>query len=188
MRAFVRRFAATCCFVALLVAPRLALAAAQPAPPSDAELTKYIAVQNALAGDVARRDQICALMAEDAERDSGRGDEVAAAARRVEANPIFGPLLRRQGLSGRRYVELSVQIAGVLIGAAIADEADAAERSKGRPATGRQTLLASSPDAPPILARQADLTKALEAVQALCEGSEDDGYDDGGDGEDEGES
>jgi hypothetical protein len=168
--------------IALTVLASLALdsparAAAEPPPPTDAELTKYVAVQDALAGDVARREAICALMNDDSDSGNGRDGDVAAAGRRLEANPIFGPLLRQKGLAGRRYAELTVQIAGVLIGAAIAEENDAAERAKGRPAKSRDTLLASSPAAPPILARQADLTRALEGVQAVCEGDSDDGYD-----------
>lgn len=170
-----RRLAVASFGLAFSIAGRPAVAA-EPPPPTDAELTKYVAVQDALAGDVARRDAICALMADDSDAGSGRDEDAAAAGRRLEANPIFGPLLRQKGLAGRRYVELTVQIAGVLIGAAIAEESDAAERAKGRPAKGRETLLASSPSAPPILARQADLTRALEAVQAVCEGDQDDGY------------
>lgn len=148
--------------------------AADPPPPSDAELTKYIAVQDALVADAARRNAICALLAEDAEGDSGPEDDLAEAARRVESNAILGPLLRHTGLTGRRYVELSLQVASVLIGAAIANEADAAERAAGRPQKSREALLASSPVAPPILARQQDLTRALSALAALCAESEDD--------------
>lgn len=185
MRPLACRFAVALAVFALALPVRLA--AAEPPPPSDAELTKYIAVQNALAGDVARRDQICELLAGDASGSGASTDDPAVAGRRLEANPIFGPLVRKHGLSGRRYVELSVQVAGVLIGAAMADESDAAARAKGRPAKGRETLLASSPDAPPILARQQDLTAALEAVQAICGESDDDGYDDESAAEDEGE-
>lgn len=181
MRPPVRRLASLA--AALALAALASPAAAEPPPPTDAELTRYIAVQKALVGDVAHRAAICSRLTEDEERDTGRGDELAAAARRVEADPIFGPQLRQQSFSGRRYVELSVQVGTVLLGAAIADDADAAERAKGRPATSRQTLLASSPAAPPILARQQDLTTALTELQAVCESSDDDGYDDEGDDE-----
>jgi len=148
--------------------------AAEPPPPTEAELMKYVAVQDALATDTARRQEICALFQEGWLDDGGGEDDLAAAGRRAEANPIFGPLLRRQGITGRRYAELSVEIFGVLLGAAIADEADADARRAGRPANNRETLRASSPSAPPILARQEDLTRALGAVRAMCEKDEED--------------
>ena len=176
MRSSVLRLACALPFVILVVSARPA--AAEPPPPSDAELSAYIAVQDALVADTARRAAICALISAEAPEESGAGDELAAAARRAEANPIFGPLLRRNGLSGRRYGELSVQVFGVLLGAVIADETDAAARAAGRPEKSRQELLASSSAAPPILARQQDLTRALSAVQAICGAGEDDSGDD----------
>ncbi len=176
MRSFVLRFAVALSPVVVALAARPG--AAQPPPPSDAELTAYIAVQDALVADSARRAEICELITAEAPDEGEVGDELAAAARRAESDPIFGPLLRRTGLSGRRYAELSVQVFGVLLGAAMADKADAADRAAGRPANSRQALLASSPEAPPILARQQDLTRSLSAVQAMCaEGEDDSGYD-----------
>jgi hypothetical protein len=174
-----RRRLAVAPFALLLSISARPAGAAAPPPPTDTELTKYVAVNDALAGDVARRDAICAMQEESWLGDGG-GDELAVAARRAEAHPILGPLLRQKGLAGRRFVELSVQVASVMIGAAIADAADATERAAGRPAKSREALLASTPAAAPILARQADLTRALEAVQAVCERDADDGYDDEG--------
>jgi hypothetical protein len=171
MRPLARRLALAALF---LLAPS-GLAAVEPAPPNDAELSQYVAIQKALATDAARAEQICAMLEEDSQRDSGRSDDLAAIGRKADTHPILGPLLRKQGMSGRRYVEVTVQIAGVLIGAAIADEADAAAGNT----SNRDALVAGTPGADRILRRRPELVAALEAVQAVCEG------DDGDDGEED---
>jgi hypothetical protein len=140
--------------------------AADPPPPTDAELTKLIAIQEAVAKDPRASGDACA-------EDDAESDDLAAAGRRAEASPVVGPLLRRHALTGRRYVEVSWHVAAVLLGAAIADAADAPDTKKGKPGRNRAALMASSPAAPPILARQAELTKAMAKVQALCEDEED---------------
>ena len=159
--------------VALAFVGTAVSAEAEPPPPTDAELSKYIGVADGLASDAARAAEYCALVARDVEGAEGRNEDLAALGRKVDANPIMGPHLRRQGLTGRRYVELSVQVAGVLIGAAIADDADAAARDQGKKGGNREALLASTPAAPPVLARQADLTGALTRLEALCDDGED---------------
>jgi len=171
-----RRLVAVAIVALAVVHASVAVAAgAEPPPPTDPELSQFIAVTDGLAGDSARAAEFCVLLAEEKARENDRDEDIETLGRRIEAHPVLGPHLREQGLSGRRYVELSVQVAGVLLGAAIADEADAAARAKGEAGGNRDVLLASSPAAAPILARQQDLTRALTGLEELCgDGEEDD--------------
>ena len=175
------RFAFAVAFLISLLQSQAALGA-EPAPPSDTEITRFIAVENGLVTDPGRAEAVCAALRRDRESDEGSQD-LAVIGRKVEADPIFGPLVRRQGLTGRRFAEISAQIAGALLGLGMADSMDAAERAKGKPAKNREVVLQRSPEARSVAPRQAELVAALEAVDALCgESEEDEEPEDGGEG------
>lgn len=160
-------FGAVCLFVAV------GAAAAEPPPPTDAELVRFVAVEDGLAaGDPAAT---CAAI------DAAKGEEAesssdpAVIGRRLEQSPLVGPVLRRQGMSGQRFAEISVHVASAAIGLSMADQLDATARRQGKPATNRETLLARSPAARAYAAREKEVLASLEKLKALCGG--DDGED-----------
>ena len=155
---------------ALLVGTALGASDAAPAPPSDAELTKFIAVQNGLTPDAARAGLCDALRQE--EEDDGRERTLAEIGREVEAHAVLGPLVRRHGLGGQRFIELSVQVGAGLIGLAMADEADAALRAQKKVAGTRARVLAESAEARAVAPRQAELVAALERYEQICGGDD----------------
>ena len=154
--------------------------AAEPAPPTDAEITAFVGVQRGLVADPSRAEAICAALDEDRESDQGSQD-LAVIGRKVEASSILGPLVRRQAISGRRFAELSVQIAAALFGLDMADSADASELAKGKPGKNREALLQRSAEARSVAPRQAELVTALKRVDEFC--GESDSDDDEGDAE-----
>jgi hypothetical protein len=174
---------------ALLVGTALGASDAAPAPPSDAELTKFIAVQNGLTPDAARAGLCDALRQEE---DDGRERSLAELGREVEAHAVLGPLVRRHGLGGQRFLELSVQVGAGLIALAMADEADATLRAQKKAAETRARVLAESAEARAVAPRQAELVAALERYEQVCGGDdeepeeedeappEDEGLEDGG--------
>ena len=93
--------------------------------------------------------------------------EGARIGRELDAHALFGPLIRRHGLTGQRYAQVTVQLAGGLLGLAIADSLDENEVQQGRPATNRAKLLADSPEARVAAAHQAEITAVFQQASAL---------------------
>lgn len=142
---------------------------AEPAPPSDAEIAKFVGIENGLVADSGRAAAICTDFAAAKPSDSERSSDPAVVGRRLEASPIIGPLLRRNGISGQRFTEVSVHVVAALIGLAIADDADATARRQGKPAGNREGLLANSAAARVVAAHQKELTASLEKFRTLCD-------------------
>lgn len=155
---------------ALLVGSALGASAAEPAPPSDAELTKFVAVQNAFAADAARAPELCDALRQDSDDDRERS--LAEIGRDIDAHAILGPLVRRHGLGGQRFIELSVQVGAGLIALSMADQADAALRAQKKAADTRARVLAESAEARAVAPRQAELVAALERYEKLCGGDD----------------
>jgi hypothetical protein len=165
--------------VALLSAT--ALRAEEPPPPTDAELTKFIAIENDLFSDPGRAEEVCGEIDSAKQGDEKSDPDMAVVGRRLEASGVFGPVLRAHGMSGKRYFEVSVHVAGALIGLGIADELDTTARSQGKSATNRSAAIAKSPAVAVVAARQAELTEALKKYDKLCgDAEEDEGGDDSG--------
>ena len=163
-------------FAFVLLAPhagRAAAAAPAMAPPSDAELTRFVALENDIAADAGRAAQFCTLQAQ-AEHEADSQKTPAEIGRRLDANPLFGPLLRRHGLSGQRYTEVTLQAFGGALGLGMADDLDSTARAKGLKADNREQLLARSAEARAVAPRLAELTAALDKVGKLCAGDEED--------------
>jgi hypothetical protein len=172
---------------ALFVGGALVASAAAPAPPSDAELTKFVALQRAFVDDATRAPELCEALRQDSDDDRERS--LAELGREVEAHAILGPLIRRHGLGGQRFLELSVQVGAGLIALAMADEADATLRAQKKAADSRARLLADSAEARAVAPRQAELVAVLERYEQICgddeepaeedEAPEDEGADEG---------
>jgi hypothetical protein len=169
---------------ALLVGGALGAHAAEPAPPSDAELTKFVAVQNSFASDAARAPELCDALRQDS--DDERDRTLAEIGRAIDAHAVLGPLVRRHGLGGQRYIELSVQVGAGLIALSMADQADAALRAQKKAADSRSRLLAESAEARAVAPRQAELVAALERYEQVCGGDDEPAEEDEEAPEDEG--
>ncbi len=161
----------------VVLIPGLALAgalapllAADSPPPSDAEVTKFIAIEKAIAADESRATAVCEEFDSAKDSDTGQSSDPAVIGRRLEASPNVGPLLRRNGMSGQRFTEVSVHVAAAAIGLGMADDLDATARLQGKPATNRASLIAKSPAARVVAARYQELTDSMGKLQALCGG------------------
>lgn len=137
--------------------------AAEPAVPSDAEVTKFIAVWKALAADPSSASEVCATFEDDAEDDSGEDFDATEIGRELEANPTLGPVLQRQAISGRRFVETSVHLFAGMLGLAMADALDA-----GQGAANREAVLRDSPSARVVASHQTELDPVMQRAQELC--------------------
>jgi hypothetical protein len=166
MSRFALRFAAALAFAFLAVLTPAG--AAEPAPPTDSEITKLIAVFNGISGDAGRAEEMCAVFEADDGEEKNRTESLAQTGRRAEAHPILGPLLRRHGLSGERFVVVSAHVAGALFGLGFADELDAAAKERGEAGGNRAKLLAENAEVKLVAARQAEVTAALSKVQVVC--------------------
>jgi hypothetical protein len=173
MNRFARSAAILVAVTALAAAP--ARAAASPsdaiAPLADAEITRYVALQNDLLGDAGRAQQFCAMQAESA-GDGNAEKTPAAIGRKLEANPMFAGLMRRQGFSGQRYAEVSLQIFAGALGLGMADDFDKTARAQGKPATNRAELLQKSAEARAVAPRLAELSAVFDKVGKLCSAGE----------------
>jgi hypothetical protein len=168
--------------ISLALLSSSALRADDPPPPTDAELTKFIAIENDLFSNPGRAEEVCGEMDAAKESDEKSDPDVAVVGRRLESSSVFGPVLRVHGLSGKRYFEVTVHVAGALIGLGIADELDATAHSQGKSATNRADAIAKSPVVALVASRQAELTQAMKKYDALCGDAEE--GDDGGDSDD----
>jgi hypothetical protein len=160
--------------LAVLVPFSAAAAAAEetPALPSDAEVLKFIAVWKAVAADPDSAREACAS-AEESEDESADGEEsedesAAAMGRKLEAHPTVGPILARNSISGRRFAEVSMHVFAGMLGLAIADQSDAAERERGKTGTSREAVLRDSPVARLVAAHQAELDPVMQRARELC--------------------
>ena len=152
----------------LFAAPGAAAPGDEPPPPTDAEIAKFVAVQNALVADPGRADEICALGKGESGNDGSGDRSLAAAGRKIEANAITGPLVRRQGLTGQRYAQVTMHVAAGLLGLAIADDADRDEPKPNGVGPNRAALLRNSPAARVVAPRQAELTELFGRLEAFC--------------------
>lgn len=139
------------------------------APLSDADLSKFVAVQRELVADPARAAVLCAMGDDsESEEEEAPDPEGARFGRQLDAHPVAGPLVREHGLSGQRFAQVSVQIVAQAMAVGIAEQLDEGAKSAGKPATNRADLLARSAEARLYVARQAELTELLVKVAALC--------------------
>lgn len=178
-----RRFV-RCAFLLLAVVALAGISAPvlaqddDPPPPSDAEATKFFAVYAALLDDPSLSGEVCGLGDGEAGDDSGN-QSAGALGRKVDANPRVGPVVRRQGLTGRRFVEVSMHLFAGYLGLAIADDAD---RGKPKPAgvgPNRAALLEDSASARVAAAHQPEMARLQARMDELCAAEA------GDDGEDE---
>ncbi len=137
--------------------------AGDPALPSDAEVTKFIGVWKALAADPGSASEVCAGVGDEG-GDDGEDFDAAAIGKELEASPTLGPLLARQALSGRRFIEVSVHLFAGMLGLAIADELDSGQER----AANREAVLRDSPAAKLVAAHQAELDPVMQRAQELC--------------------
>lgn len=174
-RRFVRR-AFLLLAVIVLAGPR-ASARAQgddPPPPTDVEATKFFAVYAALLDDPSLAAEACGLASGDADDDSGSQD-LAALGRKIDADPSFGPLVRRQGLSGRRFIEVTMHLFAGFLGLAIADDADLGKPKQDGVGPNRAELLKDSASARVAAAHQAEMTRLQARMDERCAAPDDEG-------------
>ena len=176
-RRFVRCASLLLAAVALAGLPTSVLAQEEdPPPPSDAEATKFFAVYSALLDDPSLAGEVCGLGDGEAGDDSG-SQSAAAAGRKIDAHPRVGPVVRRQGLTGRRFVEVSMHLFAGYLGLAIADDAD---RGKPKPAgvgPNRASLLKDSASARVAASHQPEMARLQARMDELCAADEDEGDD-----------
>jgi hypothetical protein len=176
MRSLSRLFLAASLASAAAVSPAAARRSPAPdvPPPSDHELAQFVAVEKELVADASRADELCSFKTEESEE--AKDDPLLAkAGQKLEASPLFGPVLRRQSISGQRFAQVSVQVAAGVLGLAMADSLDKSAKEQGKPATNRETLISRSPEAKAVAGRQAEISALLEKVAALCGDSDDAG-------------
>lgn len=184
-RRFVRRAFLLLAVIALAGLPAPALAQGDdPPPPTDAEATKFFAVYSALLDDPSLADEACGLGSSDADGDSGSQD-LAALGRKIDTHPSFGPLVRRQGLSGRRFIEVTMHLFAGYLGLAIADDADRGKPKQGGVGPNRAALLGDSPAARVAAAHQEEMARLQARTDELCAADEEEGYDEEEEGYDE---
>ena len=152
-------------------------------PPTDRELTQFLAVQKELAADPDRATELCSLQLEgESDENAPKDPDAAILGRKFDANPILGPLLRRQSISGQRFAQVSAQVVGAFLALGMADSLDQTAKEKGKPADNRAQVLAKSAEARAVAARQEEISTVLAQTAHLCdgEGESDDDADDGG--------
>jgi hypothetical protein len=167
--------------IALAILSLAAPSTAQSDPPlpTDVEVGKFVAIWDALAADPASAAETCGLAAGETAEEEGWSATDAGEA--LEASPSFGPLLRRNGIGGARFAEVSLHLFGGLLGLAYADELDATARERGLPAKNRETVIRDSPAAKLAAKHEAALKPVMRRVEAVCSAAEeDDGVEDEG--------
>ena len=142
------RFAAIVTLAALVLsALALPARAAEIPPPTESEIATFIKIQEELTADASRASDYCSVSftSDEDDGETAADPDGAALGRQLDAHPYFGPVLRRNSISGKRFAQVAVQIAAGALGLAIADSMDEDAKQKGQPATHRETLLGRSP-------------------------------------------